>query len=241
MKTLLTLTLLTLSGAVLLSACATEEQPEQSKPAGASSGSTGGGAKPGPEVAKASGKTNPETNQKVEPKKTSKELATFGAGCFWCVEAVLEQLDGVLDVTSGYMGGSVDNPTYRQICEGTTGHAEVVQVEFDPGKISYESLLKWFFKLHDPTTLNRQGGDVGTQYRSVVFYHSEEQKAAAQRAMKIITDAKVFADPLVTEVSAVQKYYLGESYHQDYYRQNKSVDYCRAVITPKLDKLGLEK
>ncbi|MEE2886192.1 MAG: peptide-methionine (S)-S-oxide reductase MsrA [Planctomycetota bacterium] len=174
-------------------------------------------------------------------KQQSKELATFGAGCFWCIEAVLEQLDGVIDVTSGYMGGSIDNPTYRQVCEGTTGHAEVVQVEFDPNKISYSSLLKWFFKLHDPTTLNRQGADVGTQYRSVVFYHSEEQQTAALHSKKIIEEAKVFADPIVTEISPATKYYLGEADHQDFYRLNKNYGYCRAIIAPKLDKLGLDK
>jgi peptide-methionine (S)-S-oxide reductase len=167
--------------------------------------------------------------------------ATLGAGCFWCIEAVLEQLDGVQSVESGYMGGEVANPTYRQVCTGLTGHAEVVQVKFDPDKISYKSLLKWFFKLHDPTTLNRQGADAGTQYRSVIFYHSAEQKAAAERAKKLVDEGEVFADPVVTEITEVSTYYPAGQDHQDFYRLNKTNGYCRAVITPKLEKLGLEK
>ncbi len=173
---------------------------------------------------------------------TSLELATFGAGCFWCVEAVLEQLPGVLDVTSGYMGGTVDNPTYKQICGGDTGHAEVVQVKFDPSKISYDALLDWFFKLHDPTTLNRQGGDEGTQYRSVIFWHSEAQRAAAEQKKTALDAAGKFRNKVVTEIAKADTYYSAEAYHQDYYRQNKSKNpYCSVVITPKLDKLGLQK
>jgi peptide-methionine (S)-S-oxide reductase len=169
----------------------------------------------------------------------SEELATFGAGCFWCTEAVLEQLDGVIAVDSGYMGGDVPNPTYKAVCTGTTGHAEVVQVRFDPSRISYDVLLAWFWKLHDPTTLNRQGADVGTQYRSVIFTHSEEQRVAAEASKA--AHAGDFADPIVTEITAASEYYPAEGYHQDYYRGNKSQGYCRAVIAPKLDKLGLEK
>jgi peptide-methionine (S)-S-oxide reductase len=217
---------LTLIIALLTSSCATDELPKSLL------------------VTSPASKTPPQAASNVEDKQTkpkSKELATFGAGCFWCVEAVLEQLPGVSDVTSGYMGGQIDNPTYRQVCKGTSGHAEVVQVEFDPDKISFETLLKWFFKLHDPTTLNSQGLDVGTQYRSVIFFHSEAQKAAAHRAKQIIDEAKVFADPIVTEISPAVKYYLGEGEHQDFYRLNKTNGYCRAVITPKLDKLGLDK
>jgi peptide-methionine (S)-S-oxide reductase len=169
------------------------------------------------------------------------ELATFGAGCFWCVEAVLEQLDGVLDVTSGYMGGHVENPTYKAVCTGETGHAEVVQVTFDPAVIPYDHLLAWFWKLHDPTTLNRQGADAGTQYRSAIFYHSEAQREAAE-ASKAAADASgEFVDPIVTEITAASTYYTGEEYHQDYYRLNRQQGYCRAVIAPKLEKLGLEK
>jgi peptide-methionine (S)-S-oxide reductase len=180
----------------------------------------------------------PDTSK---PPAEGLQLATFGAGCFWCVEAVLEQLDGVESVDSGYMGGDVPDPTYEQVCSGRTGHAEVVQVTFDPERIPYEHLLEWFWKLHDPTTLNRQGGDVGTQYRSVIFYHSEEQRRAAEASMAAQEKAGNFADPIVTEISEAGPYYSGEQYHQDYYRQNKSQGYCRFVIAPKLDKLGLEK
>jgi peptide-methionine (S)-S-oxide reductase len=167
------------------------------------------------------------------------ELATFGAGCYWCVEAVLEQLEGVADVRSGFMGGSVANPSYDAVCSGRTGHAEVVQVDFDPQAITYDELLDWFWRLHDPTTLNRQGADVGTQYRSAIFYHSEAQRRAAE-ASKAAAQAD-FRAPIVTEITAAGPFYAAAEYHQDYYRQNKSQGYCRAVIAPKLDKLGLEK
>lgn len=172
---------------------------------------------------------------------TAPQTATFGAGCFWCVEAVLEQVDGVLDVESGYMGGSIANPTYEQVCSGTTGHAEVVQVKFDPATISYRELLVWFFKLHDPTTLNRQGADRGTQYRSAIFYHSQEQKLSAEGALDTLEEAKAYATPVVTEVTAAGPYYVAETYHQDYYRLNKQADYCQVVIAPKLEKLLLDK
>ena len=166
-----------------------------------------------------------------------RQLATFGAGCFWCVEAVFEQLDGVVDVTSGYMGGHVDNPTYKMICTGATGHAEVVQVTFDPSVISFETLLDWFWRLHDPTTLNRQGADVGTQYRSAIFFHSEEQREQAAASKTAAQPA--FPSPIVTEITEASTYYLAESYHQDYYVNNKAAGYCRAVIRPKLEKLNL--
>ncbi len=170
------------------------------------------------------------------------QLATFGGGCFWCVEAVLEQLDGVLDASSGYMGGHVDNPTYEQVCGKQTGHIEVVQVKFDPAKVSYETLLKWFFKAHDPTTLDRQGGDKGPQYRSAIFFHSPEQEQAALTTIKKIDEGDVFPDKVVTEVRKAEKYWVAEPHHQDYYRLNKNRNpYCQAVITPKLDKLGLDK
>jgi len=169
------------------------------------------------------------------------EVATFGAGCFWCVEAVLEQLEGVEDVASGYMGGTVENPTYRAVCTGETGHAEVVQVRFDPDKISYAELLDWFWRLHDPTTLNRQGADAGTQYRSVIFYHSEAQRAAAQESLAAAEAAGAFDDPIVTEITPAGAFYAAEGYHQDYYRANKEAGYCRMVIRPKLDELGLER
>jgi peptide-methionine (S)-S-oxide reductase len=166
------------------------------------------------------------------------ETATFAAGCFWCVEAVLQQLDGVLEITSGYMGGHVPNPTYEQVCTGETGHAEVVQVKFDPARIRYEQLLGWFWKLHDPTTKNREGNDVGTQYRSAIFYHSDEQRRAAEQSVPVAQ--QYYRDPIVTEIVPAQEFYPGERYHQDYYRQHKQQPYCRAVIAPKLDKLGLE-
>jgi len=176
----------------------------------------------------------------VNEKETTpaREVATLGAGCFWCVEAVLEQLDGVESVRSGYMGGHVEDPTYKAICTGQTGHAEVVQVEFDPSVISYDAVLAWFWQLHDPTTLNRQGADVGTQYRSAIFVHSEEQREAAARSLDAAQpehDA-----PIVTEITDASTFYVAEDYHQDYYRGNKRQGYCRMVITPKLKKLGLE-
>jgi peptide-methionine (S)-S-oxide reductase len=167
-----------------------------------------------------------------------KQLATFGGGCFWCTEAVLEQLEGVLDVESGYTGGAVDNPTYEQICGGRTEHAEVVKVTFDPGLISYESLLDWFFRSHDPTTLNRQGNDVGTQYRSAIFFHSKEQHQTALRFMEKI--ANNWTDTIVTELTPAVKFWPAEKYHQDYFRNNQNQGYCRAIIKPKLAKLGLE-
>ena len=165
--------------------------------------------------------------------------ATFGAGCYWCTEAVLEQLDGVLDVKSGFMGGKVADPTYEQVCSGTTGHAEVVQVTFDPARISYDTLLEWFWKLHDPTTLNRQGNDSGTQYRSVIFYHSDEQKKAAEASR--VAHSKDFDRPIVTEIVAAAPFYEAEDYHQDYYRGNKGQPYCQFVIRPKLEHLGLKQ
>lgn len=166
--------------------------------------------------------------------------ATFGAGCFWCVEAVLEQVDGIHDVRSGYMGGHVDNPTYRQICTGATGHAEVVQVDFDPEVISYAQVLSWFWRLHDPTTVDRQGNDVGPQYRSAIFYHDEEQRLTAEKSRAGADASGEFDGPIVTEITAASTYWPAEEYHQDYYRQNKSEGYCRFVISPKLEKLGLE-
>jgi len=174
-----------------------------------------------------------------ETEGAERELATLGAGCFWCVEAVLEQVEGIVDVRSGYMGGEVEDPSYREVCTGETGHAEVVQVEFDPAKIGYEEVLDWFWRLHDPTTPNRQGADVGTQYRSVVFTHSDAQREAAERSRA--TAQASFADPVVTEIVPASTFYEAETYHQDYYRQNREQGYCRVVIRPKLEKLGLEE
>ena len=162
------------------------------------------------------------------------ELATFGAGCFWCVEAVFEELDGVLDVRSGYAGGALEKPTYKQICRGDTGHAEVVQITFDPEKVSYGKLLEIFWMSHDPTTLNRQGADVGTQYRSVIFYHDDEQKQIAEASMK--EAGRDFDRPIVTQIVNAATFYEAESYHQDYYRNNPNAPYSR-YINQKLKKL----
>lgn len=174
-------------------------------------------------------------------KPSTTEVATFGAGCFWCVEAVLEGLDGVRDVESGYMGGTEADATYSAVCTGLTGHAEVVHVTFDPAVISYDTLLAWFWKLHDPTTLNRQGADEGPQYRSVIFYHSDAQRQAAEAAKKAVDASGDFADPIVTQIAEARPFYPAEPKHQDFYRGNREHGYCQAVIAPKLDKLGLKK
>jgi len=165
------------------------------------------------------------------------ELATFGNGCFWCTEAVFSRLKGVQSVKSGYSGGSVKNPTYGQVCSETTGHAEVVQIAFDPAVIAYEDLLAVFFQTHDPTTLNRQGADVGSRYRSAIFYHSDEQKQTAEQAKKALDEAKVFSDPIVTEITPASEFYVAENYHQEYFEHNGSQPYCQVVIRPKLAKL----
>lgn len=164
-------------------------------------------------------------------------LATFGSGCFWCTEAIFQRIKGVVQVTSGYTGGTVDNPTYREICTGTTGHAEVVQVEYDPAIVAYEDLLQVFWKTHDPTTLNRQGADTGTQYRSVIFYHNEEQRQLAEAYKEQLTTAQAYTKPIVTEILPVQRFYKAEAYHQDYYNANGEAPYCQFVIAPKIDKL----
>ncbi len=171
------------------------------------------------------------------PAKT--ELATFGGGCFWCTEAVFQSLDGVKKVTSGYAGGKTENPTYEQVCSGETGHAEVIQIEFDPTKISYDKLVDVFWEAHDPTTLNRQGNDFGTQYRSIILYHNDAQKAAAEKSKK--EAAAHFSKPIVTEIVPFTKFYASESYHHDYYRRNSSKPYCSVVIKPKLEKLQKAK
>lgn len=166
------------------------------------------------------------------------EKATFGAGCFWCVEAVFERLPGVHSVVAGYAGGTTPNPTYKEVCSGTTGHAEVAQITFDPSKISYERLLEVFWEAHDPTTLNRQGADVGTQYRSVIFYHNERQKIAAEKSK--MKAQQHFRDPIVTQIQQLPHFYEAENYHQDYYRNNPNAPYCTFVIKPRLKKLKLE-
>jgi len=167
-------------------------------------------------------------------------VATFGAGCFWCVEAVLQQRDGVLRVTSGYMGGHTDAPTYEEVCTGRTGHAEVVQVVFDPTRVTYADLVEQFWRLHDPTTRNRQGGDVGTQYRSVIFVHDAAQRRVAEASRAALDASGDLPVPVVTEIVDAGPFHPAEDYHRDYYRQHRSAAYCQAVIAPKLRKLGLE-
>jgi peptide-methionine (S)-S-oxide reductase len=164
------------------------------------------------------------------------QIATFGSGCFWCTEAIFERVKGVKSVVSGYSGGSVPNPTYDAVCSGKTGHAEVVQIKFDSSLVSYDELLEIYWKMHDPTTLNRQGADVGTQYRSVIFYRDIVQKNKAESYKSELSKAGIWNDPIVTEISPLTKFYVAEKYHQDYYDQNPNQGYCTFVITPKLDK-----
>lgn len=172
---------------------------------------------------------------KMDNKKT--ETAIFAGGCFWCTEAFFTDLKGVEKVTSGYIGGKTENPTYKEVCSGYTGHAEAIKIEFNPDEVAYEDLLEIFFATHDPTTLNRQGADVGTQYRSEIFYTSEDQKSAAENFIKLLTDQDIYGKKIVTKVSKASMFYPAEDYHQDYYAQNPNQPYCSAVITPKLDKL----
>ena len=189
-------------------------------------------------------KTNdsPQSEPRNESSASAEtELATFGAGCFWCTEAVFERLPGVVAVKSGYEGGDGADPTYRQVCTGKTGHAEVVQIEFDPERVSFEQLLDLFWRMHDPTTLNRQGADVGSQYRSVVFYHGEAQREAAEAMKRKLDASDTFDDSIVTEISPAQTFYEAEDYHQDYFDNNRNAPYCRIVIVPKLRKLDLKQ
>ncbi|HTY02008.1 MAG TPA: peptide-methionine (S)-S-oxide reductase MsrA [Bacteroidota bacterium] len=167
-----------------------------------------------------------------------REEATFGAGCFWCVEAVFQRIEGVDSVQVGYAGGTVPNPSYEQVCTGTTGHAESIRIVFDPSKISYRKLLEVFWACHDPTTLNRQGADEGTQYRSVIFYHNDMQKKEAEESMAAAQ--KEFSDPIVTAIEPLRNFYPAEKYHQDYYDKNPNAPYCSLVISPKLRKLHLK-
>jgi peptide-methionine (S)-S-oxide reductase len=175
-----------------------------------------------------------QSNDEIEGRK---ETATLGGGCFWCTEAVFLELKGVEKVESGYSGGSVPNPSYAQVCSGVTGHAEVIQIMFDPKVISFKEILQVFFTLHDPTKLNRQGADVGTQYRSVIFYHNTEQKMMAEQVIKEIEDSQIWKAPIVTRVVPFDMFYKAEDYHQDYFRMNPLKPYCQAVIAPKLVKL----
>ena len=166
------------------------------------------------------------------------EQATFGAGCFWCVEAVFERLEGVVEVRAGYAGGNTENPTYEDICTGTTGHVEVIQIDYNPSAISYEKLLEVFWKSHDPTTLNQQGADIGTQYRSIIFHHNEKQQKISQKSMNAADSSGIYENPIVTEIMPLGIFYLAEDYHQDYYRVNPNAPYCRVVIKPKLEKFN---
>ena len=186
---------------------------------------------------------NPDLDKKAVPPKDqtvtsnmNTEIATFGAGCFWCVEAVFQELKGVIKVESGYMGGHVPDPTYRAVCTGETGHAEVTRITFDPSVISYEELLEVLWTSHDPTTMNRQGADVGTQYRSAVFYENETQKAAAEKS-KAEVATQIWDNPIVTEIVPATTFYPAENYHQDYYANNPDAGYCRIVIAPKIQKV----
>ncbi len=178
--------------------------------------------------------TEKNTNQNIEQ-------ATFGAGCFWCVEAVFQDIEGVLDVRAGYTGGTTDNPTYEEVCSGRTGHAEVIQIDFDSSKVAYEKLLDLFWVSHDPTTLNRQGADVVTQYRSAIYYHSDSQKVMAEKSKDNANNIKLYSNPIVTEISVLDTFYIAENHHQDYYRLNKNAPYCQLVIRPKLEKLNISK
>lgn len=164
------------------------------------------------------------------------ETATLGAGCFWCVEAVFDDLKGVASVESGYSGGHTENPTYKEVCSETTGHAEVVNVTFDPNEISFKEILQVFFSVHDPTTLNRQGNDIGTSYRSAIFYHSDEQKRIVEEVIKEVTAEGVYDNPIVTEVKPFDKFYIAEDYHQEYFANNPTQPYCAAVVAPKVAK-----
>ena len=170
------------------------------------------------------------------PTNQTSDTATFGAGCFWCVEAVFQRLDGVLSIKSGYSGGTVKNPSYREVCNGTTGHAEVCQIVFDKTKIGFDELLEVFWKTHDPTTINSQGNDFGTQYRSAIFYHNAEQKLLAEKYKKELNDAKAYPNPIITEITPFTNYYPAEDYHQNYFNQNGSEGYCKFVIQPKVEK-----
>jgi peptide-methionine (S)-S-oxide reductase len=164
------------------------------------------------------------------------QTATLAGGCFWCLEAVFDEVKGIQSVESGYAGGHVANPSYREVCTGTTGHAEATQITFDPGIISYRDVLNVFFAIHDPTTLNRQGADVGTQYRSAIFYHNDEQKSVAENLIKELNAQKIWERPIVTEVTKLDKFYMAEDYHQEYFANNQNQPYCQAVVAPKVTK-----
>jgi len=184
--------------------------------------------------------TNAHSEKRTESGVTnnmdSLQTATFGSGCFWCTEAIFERVNGVVKVESGYSGGTVEKPTYQEVCTGTTGHAEVTQITYDPSVISFDELLEIFWKTHDPTTLNKQGNDVGTQYRSVIFYHNENQKELAEKYKSELDKSGAWDNPIVTEISPFKNFYSAEGYHQDYYENNPNQGYCAFVIAPKVEK-----
>ncbi|MBI2280827.1 MAG: peptide-methionine (S)-S-oxide reductase MsrA [Bacteroidetes bacterium] len=182
--------------------------------------------------------TNVESKELIKTNtiQQAMDTITFGAGCFWCVEAIFSDLNGVESVVSGYAGGTVKNPSYKEVCTGSTGHAEVCQVTYDPTIITYKELLEVFWQVHDPTTLNRQGGDVGTQYRSAIFYHTNEQKEIAEEFKKVLNNEQVYPNPIVTEITAFTNFYPAEDYHQDYFELNGENPYCSAVVKPKVEK-----
>ena len=186
---------------------------------------------------KAMADTKVETSNVVEKDKPAQtDSATLGAGCFWCVEAVFQNLKGVVSVTSGYSGGTIKNPSYREVCTGNTGHAEVCNIVYDPSKISFDEILEVFWKTHDPTTMNQQGNDVGTQYRSAIFYHNEKQKELAEKYKKALNESGAFNGPIVTEIAPYTNFYKAEDYHQNYFNENGDQPYCRFVIQPKVEK-----
>ena len=176
------------------------------------------------------------TEEPTERDSGELAVATFGAGCFWCTEGVFQELKGVVAVESGYAGGTVENPTYEQVCTGTTGHAEVCQIRYGPSEIGYAELLEVFWETHDPTAVNRQGNDIGSQYRSVIFYHDEQQNKLAQKYKQKLNESGVWDNPIVTEINPFSTFFKAEEYHQDYYRQNREQGYCRVVIRPKVEK-----
>ncbi|MHC1704291.1 MAG: peptide-methionine (S)-S-oxide reductase MsrA [Tenuifilaceae bacterium] len=177
-----------------------------------------------------------QNNSKIQKMETKYETITLGAGCFWCVEAIYDRLNGVISVTSGYSGGQVENPTYAAVCTGETGHAEVVQIVFDPKIIPFAKVLEIYFKTHDPTTINRQGADIGTQYRSVIFYHNEEQKKVAQEVKEMLNKSGIWSDPIATSIDPITNFYKAENYHQDYFANNAKQPYCQMVVNPKVEK-----
>lgn len=180
-------------------------------------------------------KSNQEKSMSIS-EQTKIEIATFGSGCFWCTEAIFERVNGVIKVVSGYSGGTTENPTYKEVCTGTTRHAECTQIYFDPNVVTYDELLEIFWKTHDPTTLNRQGNDIGTQYRSIIFYHNAEQKQKAEYYKKKLEEEKIWENPIVTEITEFKKFFPAEDYHQNYYENNPYQGYCAFVITPKIEK-----